>query len=106
MSGPLSVGGTPLATARNDLAVRIDQTQHGHQIQVSWVTRFIDFFKSEDEVRVEWTSPAYERIEVLWGLFTWEKGERRTIVIRGKPGFCAAILADLRKKGQLLEPPR
>lgn len=91
---------------RTDLVVRIDQTEHGHQVQMSLFTRFLDLFKPADEVRVEWTSPQYQRVEVLWGLFTWEQGERRTIVIRGKPGFCAAVLADLRAKGQVLEPPR
>ncbi|OIP25973.1 hypothetical protein AUK22_07385 [bacterium CG2_30_54_10] len=91
---------------RTDLIVRIDQNQHGHQIQVSLFTKFLDIFKSADEVRVEWTSPNYEKVEVLWGLLTYEKGERRTIIIRGKPGFCAAVLADLRMKGQILEPPR
>ncbi|RCK78873.1 MAG: hypothetical protein OZSIB_1023 [Candidatus Ozemobacter sibiricus] len=90
---------------RSDLVVRIDQTEHGHQVQVSLLTRVLDFFRAEDEVRVEWTSPEYERVDVLWGLLRWEKGERRTIVIRGKPGFCAAVLADLQRQGQLRRLP-
>lgn len=88
---------------RTDLIVRIEQDRHGHQIRLSLFTRFLDLFKPADEVKVEWTSPAYERVEVLWGLFTYEKGERRTIIVRGKPGFCSAVLEDLRKKGQILK---
>ncbi|MBF0238032.1 MAG: hypothetical protein HQM12_10025 [SAR324 cluster bacterium] len=55
----------------------------------------------DEEFKIEWTSPDYKKVELLWGLFTHEKGERKTFLIRGKQGFCQTVLRDLEAKGHV-----
>lgn len=64
-------------------------------IAVPVISRLIDRFRRQERIKIEWTSPDYERYSLLWGLFEWESGERKTIIIEGPPGFCSAALKEL-----------
>jgi hypothetical protein len=70
-------------------------------------TRFNDFFRPHEEFSIEWTSPEYKRVAILWDTHEYEKGSRESFIIRGKPGFCAAVIAELSSKGTILDkrPP-
>ena len=57
--------------------------------------------EKEEEFKIEWTSPGYSKVEVLWGLYSIEKGERKTFIIRGKKGFCQTVLKELSEKGSI-----
>lgn len=68
-------------------------------IILPFAQRFVDMFKPDEEICIEWTSPQFERRSYLWGLFVAERGERRSFVVRGKPGFCKAVLQELQTNG-------
>ncbi len=65
---------------------------------ISLWTKVKDVFSSNEEVRIELVSPNYRNVKVLWGLFQYEQGERKTFIIRGKPGFCSQVVAHLQAK--------
>lgn len=71
-------------------------------IAIPVLAKVVDIFKKDETITVEWTAPNFQRVTVCWGLITFERGERRTFVIQGKPGFCAAIIANLQENGQIL----
>jgi len=103
-AGPADTSAKPLPPqeARKWLA-RIHTAAHERNYQGTLVFSADGALSSARVAHFCEGAQSYERVEVLWGLFTYEKGERRTIIIRGKPGFCAAVLEDLRKKGQILQ---
>jgi hypothetical protein len=61
---------------------------------------------TEETITVEWLSPDYtsKEMTILWGLFQLktEKGEKRTFIVRGKPGFCAAVIEKLQQDGRIV----
>lgn len=63
---------------------------------VPLLVRIKDQFRAEEEVVFEWTSPSYFRLSLFWDALVFEKGERKTIRIRGKPGYCAVIVQQMR----------
>lgn len=63
------------------------------------LARIKDFFQPEEHLKIEWTSPDYRRLSLLYGLIEYERGERRTFSVQGKPGFCAAVVRDLSTDG-------
>uniref|UniRef100_A0A831XFF7 Uncharacterized protein n=1 Tax=Geobacter metallireducens TaxID=28232 RepID=A0A831XFF7_GEOME len=71
-------------------------------------TKIADAFRPEEQLKIEWTSPDYEKISILWGLFKRERGQRMTFEIKGKPGFCAAVVRELSSTGniQIIGQPR
>jgi hypothetical protein len=72
-----------------------------HALPVPLWTKFVDVFRVEEEILIEWTSPNYQKIELLGGLVLFEQGERRTLRIRGKPGFIAEALKHLSQQGTI-----
>jgi hypothetical protein len=53
-------------------------------VAVPIVDRMKDWFRAEEEIVFEWTSPNYRKISILWELIVFERGERKTVRIRGK----------------------
>lgn len=72
-------------------------------IAVPVLTQVKDLFRPDETIQVEWTAPDYTRVTICWGLYTYERGQKQTFIIKGKPGFCAAVLADLRQNGRVLQ---
>ncbi|QLE56282.1 hypothetical protein [Nostoc sp. TCL26-01] len=78
------------------------------EISIPIFARIRDFFNSKEEIiTIEWFSPNYGSTEViiLWGLFRFrhETGEKKTFVIRGKSGFCAAVIEKLQQDGKIVK---
>jgi hypothetical protein len=73
----------------------------GVSVSVPLLSKVFDLFKEEEELLVEWTGPDYVKVEALFGLLSVEKGERRTLRIRGKPGFIGAVLENLQSNGKI-----
>lgn len=75
-------------------------------ISIPVFSKIKDFFGPEETITVEWLSPDYtsKEITILWGLFQLktEKGEKRTFIVRGKPGFCAAVIEKLQQDGKIV----
>ena len=67
------------------------------QIALTFGTRFLDFFRSEQLFKVEWTGPNYRKEKFLWWT-TLEAGEKMVYELRGKPAFCDAILNHLHSR--------
>jgi hypothetical protein len=63
------------------------------------IIKFLDIFRKDEEILIEWTSPDAVRITILWGAIKLEKGERKIFTVKGKPGFVQTVLRDLQKKG-------
>ena len=59
----------------------------------------INLIGKKNEFRIVISSPNYMEIRFLWGLFTWEKGEKKEFVLRGTDAFIQTIIANLEKKG-------
>ena len=74
-------------------------TPKSTKLAVPFFTRILDKFRNQERITVEWTSPNYEKVVLLWGLFEWESGERRIFIIEGRPGFCSAALKELYRIG-------
>lgn len=72
-----------------------------HAFPVPLWTKFVDVFREEEEILIEWTSPNYQKIEILGGLVLFEQGERRTFRIRGKPGFIAEAIKHFSQQGTI-----
>jgi hypothetical protein len=68
-----------------------------------WEARLTDFFRPQEEFSIEWTSPEDKGVSMLWGLYDFENGEHQSFIVRGKPGFCAAVIAELSSKGKILD---
>ena len=68
---------------------------------IGFFTKIADAFRPEEQVKIEWTSPDYEKFSILWGLVKYERGQRMTFEIKGKPGFCAAVVRELSSTGNL-----
>ena len=71
-------------------------------IQLSFLMKLKDTFSETQEIMVEWTAPDYQCVEILWGLYRMERGEKRTFLVKGKPEFCREVLRNLGSKGRLL----
>jgi hypothetical protein len=67
------------------------------QIALTFGVRFLDFFRSDQYFRFEYTSPNYRKEKFLWWT-TLEEGEKLVFELRGKPAFCDAILCHLQSK--------
>ncbi len=68
-------------------------------VAVPLMEKFLDIFRKDEEILIEWTSPNYTRTSMLWGLWETEKGERKTFRVKGKPGFVQAVLRELNDNG-------
>jgi len=86
----------PVSITANILSSLIE-----HSFPVSLWTKFVDVFRVEEEILIEWTSPEYRKIEILGGLVLFEQGERRTLRIRGKPGFIAEAIKYFSQQGTI-----
>ncbi len=78
------------------------------KISIPVFARIKDFLSTTEEtITIEWVSPNYssKEIAILWGLFQLrtEKGEKRTFIVRGKPGFCAAVIEKLQQDGKIVQ---
>ncbi len=73
--------------------------QVAQSVFVPLIPKVMDVFRKDEVIDIEWTSPDHAFVSVLWGAFKYEKGERKQLTIRGKPGFVQAVLRDLQKKG-------
>ena len=78
----------------------------GGSFSVPLLTRLADAFKAEEEILIEWTSPNYVKVEIFFGFVRYERGERCTFRIRGKPGFAAEAIKHLSSQGTILERKR
>jgi hypothetical protein len=69
-------------------------------IKIQSVSPLKDIISSEEEVRVEFVT--YTKSTFLYGAYTFEKGRKIIVQIRGKPGFCAAVINELKANGHTL----
>ncbi len=53
----------------------------------------------KNEFRIIITSPDYIEFRLLWGLISYEKGEKREFVIRGTEGYVTSIISSLSSQG-------
>lgn len=72
-------------------------------IALGLIDKFMDNFRADEQIILEYTSPDYERVTILWGLFEWEQGCRKTITIQGPKGFCNAVLKELESNRGMLK---
>ena len=49
----------------------------------------------KNEFRIIVSSPDYIEVRILWGLFSFEKGEKKEIVVRGTDAYVAAVVSSL-----------
>ena len=49
----------------------------------------------KSEFRIVVTSPSYREFRVLWGLITYEEGEKKEFVIRGTASYINSIVSTL-----------
>ena len=49
----------------------------------------------KSEFRIVVTSPSYREFKVLWGLITYEEGEKKEFVIRGTDNYINSIVSSL-----------
>lgn len=70
-------------------------------IAVPLAAQIVDAFRPELEIRMVWTASNYVEVSFLFGIITFRKGERREFIIRGKRGFCEAVLSQLREEGNV-----
>lgn len=47
------------------------------------------------EFRIICTSPDYKEVNILWGLYRWEEGEKKEFVIRGTESYIQSITSSL-----------
>lgn len=78
-------------------------TQKNFNVTMKLFDKFLDRFRPDELVKLEVTSPDYKRISIVWGLYEFEKGERRTIYIYGPKGFINAALKQLNQKSLMIE---
>ncbi len=76
-------------------------------ISIPVFSKIKDFLSPEETITIEWFSPNYsaKEITILWGLLQLktEKGEKKTFILRGKPGFCAAVIEKLQQDGKIVK---
>ena len=60
---------------------------------------FLNLIGIKNEFRIVVTSPNYMEIRLLWGVFSWEKGEKREFVIRGTEPYQKAVISKLESIG-------
>jgi len=49
----------------------------------------------KNEFRIVVTSPDYVEVKVLWGVFSYEKGEKKEFVVRGTEAYVTALMSSL-----------
>ena len=52
----------------------------------------------KSEFRIIVTSPDYVEFRLLWGLISYEKGEKKEFVVRGTESYVASIISSLERK--------
>ena len=52
----------------------------------------------KNECRIIITSPDYVEFRVLWGVISYEKGEKREFVVRGTDAYIKSIISSLGMK--------
>ena len=53
----------------------------------------------KNEFRIIITSPDYVEFRILWGVISFEKGEKREFVVRGTEAYVDAIMTTLSSRG-------
>ncbi len=53
----------------------------------------------KNEFRIIITSSDYVEIRVLWGLFSFERGEKREFVVQGTEAYVTSIISSLSSRG-------
>ncbi len=59
----------------------------------------LNLFGNKEEVRIIITSPDYVSFRVLWGLISYERGEKYDFRIRGTDAYIAKLVSVLEKRG-------
>lgn len=72
-------------------------------LPVSLTIRIADFFQAEEQIAVEWLSPEKKEVTLFSGLYSYEKGASETFIVRGKPGYCTAVLKELGTHGTIID---
>lgn len=62
-----------------------------------------DFFQPDEQLAVEWISSEFQDVSLFSGLLHYTKNTGETFVIRGKPGYCSAVLAELNMHGIIVD---
>lgn len=58
----------------------------------------LNLIGKKNDFRIIVTSPDYMEVEILWGAFRFEKGEKREFVVRGTDNYINAIISSLEMK--------
>ena len=62
-----------------------------------WIP-LLNLVGEKNEFRIIATSPDYVEFRVLWGLISFEKGEKREFVIRGTAAYVNSVISSLELK--------
>lgn len=73
------------------------------RVSLPFVSRFADFFRTDEQIAVEWISPELKNVSLFTDLFRYDKSVIETFTIRGKPAYCAAVLTELASHGTILD---
>lgn len=73
------------------------------KVHLSFLTRLFDTFQPEEQIAVEWISPENDGASLFDGRYKYGKNVSETFMIRGKPGFCSAVTAELGKHGRVVD---
>ena len=60
---------------------------------------FLNLIGEKHEFRIVITSPDYREIRLFWGLFVFEKGEKREFVLRGTEAYVSSVANALVSNG-------
>lgn len=72
-------------------------------IAYGFLNKLFDLLSKKERIKVIFTSPDFKEIDILWGLFHFQKGEKKEFIIEGSKGFCEAVLKNLEQGGGKLE---
>lgn len=68
-----------------------------------WIKRLwlplLNLVGDKNEFRIIITSPDYVEFRVLWGVISFEKGQKTEFVVRGTESYVTSIISSLSSKG-------
>jgi hypothetical protein len=66
--------------------------------QRMWIS-LLNLVGEKNEFRIIITSPEYVELKVLWGVISYESGEKREFVVRGTEPYVQSIVSSLSSRG-------
>ena len=67
-------------------------------LQRMWIP-LLNLVGEKNEFRIIITSPDYIEFKVLWGVISYERGEKKEFVVRGTEPYVQSIVSSLSSRG-------